>query len=115
MIFIFIFSVAPPPKNLEVYAISPTTISVRYNLPDESYGNPVEVHVMKCNPLTLKKCKTLLFAVTPCKLFIGKYCIDIKNLIPHQRQVLRISLRNVGSHTFGKESVVDAYTDEMSM
>ncbi|XP_044744390.1 uncharacterized protein LOC123306449 isoform X2 [Coccinella septempunctata] len=103
---------APPPKNLEVYATSTSTISLRYNLPDQSTGHPVEVHVTRCNPLTLKKCKTLLLPVTPCKLFVGKYCLNIENMIPNQRQVLKISLKNEGSHTFGKESITEAYTEE---
>ncbi|KAK9872527.1 hypothetical protein WA026_017992 [Henosepilachna vigintioctopunctata] len=103
---------ASPPQNLEIYATSNTSISLRYNLPDERQGIPVELHITRCNPLTLKKCKTFQMSVAPCKIFNEKYCVHVANLIPNQKQLMRLSLKNEGSHTFGEEALIEGFTQD---
>ncbi|KAL3287620.1 hypothetical protein HHI36_002089 [Cryptolaemus montrouzieri] len=112
MVFTTKPGLASPPRNLEIYASSSHSLSLRYNLPDEREGHPIELHITRCNPITLKKCKMLQQPVMPCKIYAGKYCVDVPNLIPYQRQLIKFSLKNEGSHTFGEETTIEGFTQD---
>lgn len=45
-----------------------------------------------------------------CKLWPEKYCVDLENLIAQRVMKISVSLKNLGTHMFGKDSVVEVFT-----
>lgn len=103
---------AGPAKNLEIYATSNETLSLRFDLPENNPGEVYEVHISRCHSLSLRKCKSKILAALECSAFPGKYCVDVTNLIPNQTQYIKLSLKNKGSHTFGPESTIEGFNME---
>lgn len=71
-----------------------------------------EVQVSKCNALSFKKCKSTVTPLHECPFWPGKYCVDVQYLIPYQTYSFRVSLKNINTHTFGKEMSVDGFTND---
>ncbi|XP_044263744.1 uncharacterized protein LOC123010725 isoform X2 [Tribolium madens] len=103
---------APPVENLEIYSIDKNSVSLRYDLPRNSRGVPVYGQVTRCNAIAFKKCKISNFPITPCKLWKRKYCIDINNLIAHQKYTLKVSIRNERTQFYGDDVIVEAFLME---
>lgn len=103
---------APPVENLEIYSIDKNSVSLRYDLPKNSRGIPTFGQVTRCNALSFAKCKTFTFPITPCKFWPRKYCINLNNLIPHQRYTFKVSLRNAKTQLYGDEVKAEAFLTE---
>lgn len=110
-----IFSVAPPPENLELYSINSHTASLRYGIPAMYKGLVRELQIKRCIKPSSSKCKTTYYPITPCSFWYDKYCTEVINLIPYQTYSFRVSMKNANSDVFGKEAEVEGYANEGGM
>lgn len=102
--------VAPAVRNLELYAMGSNTASLRYDLPLDSEGTPVEVELTKCNVLSRAKCKSTISKITNCTIWPTKLCIDVNYLMPNQNFTLKVSIKNANTNRFGKATEILAET-----
>ncbi|CAG9766449.1 unnamed protein product [Ceutorhynchus assimilis] len=110
--FVTLPALAPSVKNLELYAIGTNKAQLRYDLPSNSRGTPVEVQITKCNVLSFAKCKSTISRIARCPLWPQKMCADVDYLMPYQNYNFKVSLKNANTNAFGVESLISAETIE---
>lgn len=103
---------APPVRNLELYAIGLNKAHLRYDLPSNSQGIPVEVEVIKCNVLSRAKCRSAISRIARCTLWPKRLCVDVDYLMPDQNYTFKVSIKNANTNAFGKDVEITAETVE---
>lgn len=110
LIVLNLFSVAPPVRNLEVYSIDLQEISLRFDMPFNPQGIPKFVQASYYDKLLNSRPRAIVGEIKNCKLWPEKYCLDLKDLIAHRLMKVSVSLKNAGTHMFGKETAVEVFT-----
>lgn len=98
--------VAPPVKNLELYAIGTNKAYLRYELPSNPQGIPVEVEITRCNVLSRAKCRTGVSSISRCDLWPNKMCAVIDYLMPNQNYTFKVSIKNANTNVSGKDTEI---------
>lgn len=98
--------VAPPVKNLELYAIGSNKAYLRYELPSNPEGVPVEVEITRCNVLSRAKCRTGVSSISRCDLWPKKMCAIIDYLMPNQNYTFKVSIKNANTNVSGKDTAI---------
>ncbi|XP_066143041.1 uncharacterized protein [Euwallacea fornicatus] len=97
---------APAVRNLELYAIGPNNAYLRYDLPSNPGGIPVEVEVTRCNVLSRAKCKSAFSSIARCELWPKKMCVEVDYLMPDQNYTFKVSVKNANTNISGKDTEI---------